>query len=106
MDVEVFNVCGFLTHGEYVLDTDADFVAAVEHRLVPARAGSEGKRLLQAGVRSVWAPASLEAGHVGHAGVGAVSLRGAPVSLPSIATVGFSEFFPSWSKSSVSLACF
>ena len=60
---------------------------------MPVRARSEGKRLLQAGVRSVWAPASLEGVHVGHAGVGVVSLRGAPISLPSIATVGFSEFF-------------
>ena len=32
LDVEVFNVGGFLTHGDYVLDTDADFVAVVEHR--------------------------------------------------------------------------
>ena len=80
LDVEVFNVGGFLTHGVYVLDTDADFVAVVEHRLVPARARSEGKRLLLAGVRSVWAPASLEGGHVGHACVGVVSLRG-PLSL-------------------------
>ena len=62
LDVEVFNVGGFLTHGDYVLDTDADFVSVVEHRLVPARARSECKRLLQAGVRSVWAPASLEGG--------------------------------------------
>ena len=31
--------------------------------------------------------------HVGHAGVGVVSLRGAPISLPTFATVGFSEFF-------------
>ena len=79
LDVEVFNVGGFLTRGDYVLDTDADFVAVVEHRLVPARAGSEGKRLLLAGIRSVWDPAS-EGGHVGHAGVGVVSLRGAPIS--------------------------
>ena len=40
LDVEVFNVGGFLTHGDYVLNTDADFIAVVEHRLVPARAGS------------------------------------------------------------------
>ena len=53
-------------------------VAVVEHRLVPAWVRSEGKRLLLAGVRSVWAPAGLEGGHVGHAGVGVVSLRGAP----------------------------
>ena len=61
--------------------------------MVPARARSEGKRLLHAGVRSIWAPASLEGRHVGHAGVGVVSLRGAPISLPTFATVGFSEFF-------------
>ena len=53
LDVVVFNVCGFLTHGDYVLDTDADFVAVIEHRLVPARARSEGKRLLHAGIRSI-----------------------------------------------------
>ena len=94
LDVEVFNVGGFLTHGDYVLDTDADFLAVVEHRLVPARARSEGTRLFQAGARSVWAPASLEGGHVGHAGVGVVSLRGAPISMPTIATVVFfSDFF-------------
>ena len=93
LDVEVFNVGGFLTHGDYVLKTDADFIAVVEHRLVPARARSEGKRLLQAGIRSVWAPASLEGRHVGQAGVGVVSLSGAHISLPSIATFGFSEFF-------------
>ena len=62
LDVEVFNDGGFLSHGDYVLNTDADFIAVVEHRLVPARARSEGKRLLQAGVRSVWAPSSLEGG--------------------------------------------
>ena len=93
LDVEVFNVGGFLTHGDHVLGTDADFVAIFEHRLVPARARSEGKRLLHAGVRSVRAPASVEGRHVGHAGVGVVSLRGASISLLTFATVGFSEFF-------------
>ena len=105
LDVEVFNVGGFLTHGDYVLDTDADFVAVVEHRLVPARAKSEGKRLLHAGVRSVWAPASLEGGHVGHAGVSVLSLRGAPISLPTFATVGFSEFFHLGRASFILLLC-
>ena len=89
LDVEVFGVGGFLTHGDYALDTDADFFAVVEHRLVLASARSEGKRLLQAGARSFWAPASLEGGHVGRAGVGVVSLRGAPISLPTIATFFF-----------------
>ena len=44
-------------------------------------------------VASIWAPASQDASHVGHAGVGVVSLRGAPLSLPSIATVQFQRFF-------------
>ena len=33
---------GFLTHGDYSLDTDAAFLAVVEHRLVAAGARSEG----------------------------------------------------------------
>ena len=45
LDVEVFNVGHFLTHGDYALSIDADFLAVVENRLVPARARSEGKRL-------------------------------------------------------------
>ena len=45
---------------------------------------------------SIWAPASLEASHVGHARVGVVSLRGAPLSLPSVATVQFQRFFGLW----------
>ena len=49
---------------------------------MPARARSEGKRLLKASVR-----------YVGHAGVGVVSLRGAPISLPTVAAVGSSDFF-------------
>ena len=44
---EVFNVGGFLTHGGCALGTDADFSAVVEHRLVTARARSDGKRLWQ-----------------------------------------------------------
>ena len=97
LDVEVFfNVGGFLTHGDFVLNTDADFIAVVEHRLVPARARSEGERLLQAGVRSVWAPASLEGGHVGHAGVGVVSLRGKK--LPSLYLLLLLSVFLSFSS--------
>ena len=37
--------------------------------------------------------ASQEASRVGHAGVGVISLRGAPLSLPSIATAQFQLFF-------------
>ena len=35
--VEVFNVGGWLTNGDMVLETSVDFLAVVEHRLVPAR---------------------------------------------------------------------
>ena len=37
---------------------------------------SEGKRLRTAGFPSLWTPACQEGAHVGHAGVGLVSLRG------------------------------
>ena len=82
LDVEVFNVGGFLTHGDYALETDFDFLAVVEHRLVPARATNEAKRLKRAGVWSIWAPASRDSGPVGHAGIGVVSSRGAPPLFP------------------------
>ena len=36
--VEVFNnVGGWVTHGDIALETGVDFLAVVEHRLVPAR---------------------------------------------------------------------
>ena len=70
-----------------------DFLAVVEHRLVPARARSEGKRLRGKGIGSIWSPASQEFSLVGNAGVGVVSLRGAPLSLPTLATAGFARFF-------------
>ena len=35
--VEVFNVGGWLTHGHLVLGTEVDFLAVVEHRLIPAK---------------------------------------------------------------------
>ena len=42
MTVEVFNVGGWLTHGDMVLETNVDFLAVVEHRLVPARVRESG----------------------------------------------------------------
>ena len=91
--VEVFNVGGWLTHGDIALETGVDFLAVVEHRLVPARVRSEWNRLRMKGIGSVWAPASQESSHVGHAGVGVVSLKGAPLSLPTISTAAFRTFF-------------
>ena len=65
----------------------------VEHRLIPARVRSEWARLRCKKMASIWAPASKEASLVGHAGVGVVTLRGAPLSLPSFATAQFQRFF-------------
>ena len=93
MSVEVFNVGGWLTHGDLALETEVDFLAVVEHRLVPARVRGEWARLRARGASSVWSPASQESSHVGHGGVGVVSLRGAPLSLPASATAQFRRFF-------------
>ena len=71
----------------------ADFLAVVEHRLILARVRGEWSRLRRSAVSSIWAPACQETSHVGNAGVGVVSLRGAPLSLPSFATAQFQRFF-------------
>ena len=89
LGLEAFNVGGWLTHG----DTTADFLAVSEHRLIPARVRGEWAELRRKGIHSVWAPASQEGSHVGHAGVGVVSLKGAPISMPSFATSAFRELF-------------
>ena len=57
-----------------------------EQRLILARVRSEWARLKSKGVTSIWALASRDSSHVGNAGVGVVSLRGAPVSLHTLAT--------------------
>ena len=44
-------------------------------------------------VSSIWSPASQEFSVVGNAGVGVVSLKGAPLALPTFATPGFERFF-------------
>ena len=91
--VEVFDVGGWLTHGDLALDASLDFLAITEHRLIPARVRSEWARLKSKGVASIWAPASQDSSHFGNAGVGVISLRGAPLSLPTSATVQFKRFF-------------
>ena len=45
------------------------------------------------GIHSVWAPASQEGSHVGHAGVGIVSLKGAPIAMPTFATADVRRYF-------------
>ena len=75
------------------MDARLDFLAVAEHRLIPARVRSEWARLKSKGVASIWALASQDSSHVGNAGVGVVSLRGAPSSLPTFATAQFKRFF-------------
>ena len=65
------------------------FLAVAEHRLLPARVRSEWSRLRGKSLSSIWAPASQDSSHVGNAGVGVVSLRGAPLALPTFATAQF-----------------
>ena len=89
----MFNISGWLTNGDFALEADVDSLAVVEHRLVPARARSECRRLRDKGISSVWSPASQEFSPVGNAGVGVLSLRGAPLALPTFATSEFEKFF-------------
>ena len=91
--VEVLNVGGWLTNGDFAADTGSDFLCVTEHRLVSARARSEWKRLRERRIPSIWSPASQELSVVGNAGVGVVSLKGAPLALPTFATPGFQRFF-------------
>ena len=53
----------------------------------------EWARLRRKGLATVWAPASQDTSHVGDAGVGVSSMRGASVALPNFATAHFKRFF-------------
>ena len=61
--------------------------------MIPARVRNESNPLRRKGLASVWAPACQDSSHVGNAGVGVVSLRRAPVALPSFGTSQFKVFF-------------
>ena len=91
--LEFHNVGGWLTHGDLALAAGVEFLAVAEHRLIPARVRSEWSRLKAEGLPSIWAPASQPSSHVGNAGVGVVSLRGAPLALPTFVTSQFKSFF-------------
>ena len=93
VSVELFNVGGWLTHGDFASEAGAGFLDVVEHRLIPARVRGEWSWLRRSAVSSIWAPACQETSHVGNVGVGVVSLRGAPLSLPTFATAQFQRFF-------------
>ena len=47
--LEVFNVGSWLTHCDFALEAQVDFLAVVEHRLIPARVRSEWDRLRRKG---------------------------------------------------------
>ena len=79
----------WLTHGDLALEVGVDFLAVAEHRLIPARVRGEWSRLRKKGLPSIWALATQDSSHVGNAGVGVVSFRGAPLSLPTFATAQF-----------------
>ena len=93
LSVEFINVGGWLTCGDLALDSCALFLAVAEHRLIPSRAKSVCHQLRKAGHHSVWAPACQDKIAGGHAGVGVISLDGAPLPLPSFVTPQFQEFF-------------
>ena len=93
LSIEFVNVGGWLTSGDLALDSCAQFLAVAEHRLIPSRASLVGHQLRRAGHHSIWAPACQDGIAGGHAGVGVVSLGGAPLTLPSFATPQFQEFF-------------
>ena len=84
---------GWLTHGDLALEVGVDFLAVAEHRLIPARVRSEWSRLEGKGLVSIWARACQGSSHVGNAGVGVISMRGAPLALPTFATAQFKRFF-------------
>ena len=54
----------------------------LQHRLVPARARNVTTQLRKARLSSVWAPSCQDVTPGGHAGVGVISLHGAPLLFP------------------------
>ena len=93
-NIEYVNVVGWLSNGDCALESSADFLSVAEHRLIPARARSVSNSLkVVSGMVSVWAPACQDSIPGGHAGVGVVSMKGAPITLPTFSTPEFSEFF-------------
>ena len=77
--IEFPNVGGWLSRGDLALESSAHFLAVAEHRLVPARARAVTTQLRQARLSSVWAPSCQDVTPGGHAGVGVISLHGAPL---------------------------
>ena len=90
--VEFANVGGWLTSGDVALDSCAQFLAVAEDRLIPSRARSICHQLRKAGHHSVWAPACQDRIAGGHAGVGVVSVGGAPYLSHPLSLLSFRNF--------------
>ena len=82
-------VNGFLP---LALDSCAQFLAVAEHRLIPSRTRSVCHQLRKAGHHCVWSPACQDQVAGGRAGVGVVSLCGAPHSLPLLLLLSLRSF--------------
>ena len=91
--IEFLNIGGWLSRGDLALESSAHFLAVAEHRLVPARARTVTTQLRQVRRSYVWAPSCQDVTPGGHAGVGIISLHGAPLSLPTLLDSSFKEFF-------------
>ena len=89
LSIEFVNVGGWLTSGDLALDYCAQFLAIVEHRLIPSGAQSVCHQLRRSGHQCVWAPACQDQVAGGHAGVGVVP----HLVSPSFVTPQFQEFF-------------
>ena len=110
LSVELANIGSWLTYGDFALDSCAQFLAEAEHRLIPAGVRSVCHQLRRAGHHSVWSLACQDLVAGGHAGVGVVSLGGAPLAAPSLVTSEFREFYrlgraPHWSGRGCSPFC-
>ena len=82
-----------MARGDLALEAGVGFLTVVEYRLILARVRSEWDRLRRKSLASVWAPACQDSSHVVNAGVGIISMRGAPLALPTSATSLFQLFF-------------
>ena len=91
--IEFLNVGGWLSKGDLALESSAHFLAIAEHRLVLARARAVTTQLRKARRSSARASSCQNVTPGGHAGVGVISLHGAPLSFPTLLDSSFKEFF-------------
>ena len=86
--VAFLNLGVWLCKGDLALESNAYFLALAENRLRDV-----ATQFHPAGVSCVCAVACQDVTLGGHAGVGVVSLHGASLSLPTFATLSFSDSF-------------